>query len=188
MKRVIVVHCWGGSPGTHWYSSLKAELEKRGFRVELLEMPDTNYPAIEKWVPYLAKAVGTLDKDTILVGHSVGGQTIMRYLETAKGQAGGVIFVGGWFTLTNVETPTEKKVAHPWVTTPIDFAKVKNAARKIIAFFSDNDTYVPLENVQLFRKNLGAETIVEKNKGHFTEDDGITEVPEVLEAVLKLSR
>ena len=34
---------------------------------------------------------------------------------------------------------------------------------------------------EIFEQKLGAKVIVEKNKGHFTEDDDAAELPEVLE-------
>lgn len=47
---------------------------------------------------------------------------------------------------------------------------------------SNDDPYVDLnENRALFKKNLKAVVIVEQGKGHFTVEDGIQEVPEVIE-------
>lgn len=188
MKRVFIVHGWGGQPHEHWLPWLKKQLESKAFSVTVPAMPDTDNPKIENWVPALAKAVGTPDKDTYFVGHSIGCQTIMRYLETINATVGGCVFVAGWFTLQGLETEGEEATAKPWITTKIDFTKVKKATTKFSAFFSDDDPYVPVSDEALFKKNLGAETVMEHQKGHFTKGDGVADVPEVLEAVLKLSR
>jgi predicted alpha/beta hydrolase family esterase len=71
---------------------------------------------------------------------------------------------------------------------PIDFEKVRARAKKIVCIFSDNDPYVPAENWEMFSENLGAEIITEKSKGHFTDDDGIKELPAAFDAVLKIAQ
>jgi len=185
MKRVFIVHRWSGSPAMDWYSWLKAELEKRGFEVHVPEMPDPNHPKIETWVPFLAKQVGKPDENTFLVGHSVGCQTILRFLEGAKGKVGGCLFVGGWFPVKNL-TADEKSVAKQWLETPINFETVKKAAKAFVAIFSDNDRYVPLKNADLFRKNIGAQVIIEKGLGHFMDEDGVKELPVALKELLKI--
>lgn len=41
------------------------------------------------------------------------------------------------------------------------------------------------ENELIFRDKLKADVIIKENKGHFTQDDGVLEIPEVLEKILK---
>jgi predicted alpha/beta hydrolase family esterase len=189
VKRVIIVHGWGGYPEECWFPWLKKELEKKGFIVIIPQMPNADTPRIETWVPHLAKTVGTPDNDTFLVGHSMGCQTILRYLQGIGGKVGGAVFVGGFFQkLTNLESEEEEKIAEPWLTTPLDFPKIKNAAEKFIAIFSENDPYVPLENAKDFEKKLGAKIVFVKNKGHMGASDNCPRLPEALNAVLDLSR
>jgi hypothetical protein len=187
MKRVIIVHGWDLLPNEHWYPWLKKELEQRGFQVEVPKMPDIERPKIEEWVPFLAKTVGTPDKETYFVGHSIGCQTILRYLESIKEQVGGAVFVAGWFSLQNLESPEIEAIAQPWTNTPIDFKKVQKTTNKFVEFLSDNDPFVPLDNEKKF-KHLGAKVIIENGQGHYTKEDGVTQVPQVLSAVLELSR
>src|SRR3989344_3930633 len=106
MKRVFIIHGWGGFPEEGWFPWLKKELEARGFAVQVPAMPDTNEPKIETWVPHLAKLVGEPDEQTFLIGHSIGCQTVLRYLQTLKpGQAvGGALFVCGFLLLRKLET------------------------------------------------------------------------------------
>src|SRR3972149_7057895 len=112
MKRVFIVHRWGGSPTADWYPWLKKELEKKGFVVFVPEMPTPDAPKIKSWVETLRKAVGSPDKDTYLVGHSIGCQTILRYLETLRlnERVGGVVFV------PEMPTPDAPKIKS-WVET-----------------------------------------------------------------------
>ena len=179
MKRVIIVHGWEGSPKDNWLPWLKEELEKTGAKVIVPEMPDTDNPKIRPWLEKLMKTVGTVDKDTFFIGHSIGCQAIMRLLEKEKSACGGCLFVAGWFHLTNLEPGTEG-IAAPWIETPIDFAKVKKHSGKIIALFSDDDPYVPLSDVELFKERLGCETAIAAGKGHFDIEED--------EYILKLAK
>ena len=102
-KRVYIIHGWGGNPGEGWLVWLKNNLEGSGFKVFTPNMPDTDNPRISTWTSHLDKIVGTADKNTYFIGHSIGCQTIMRYLEQLPSdqKAGGAIFVAGWVNLTN---------------------------------------------------------------------------------------
>ncbi|MBR9676598.1 hypothetical protein GOV04_00460 [Candidatus Woesearchaeota archaeon] len=190
-NRIFIVHCWDGSPNDGWYPWLKKELETNGFEVQVLQMPEPEEPKIETWVSYLQEAVGVVDENTYFVGHSIGAQTIMRYLEglVEGSKVGGVVFVGGWFNLLSeaVDDEESQEIAKPWLTKKIDFEKVKNTTDKFIAIFSDDDYFVPLTDKELFEERLGAKTMVEVKKGHFSEDDGVKELPIVLDSVLELS-
>ena len=185
--RAFIIHGWEGTPDQHWLPWLKAELEKKGFAVQVPAMPNTDAPKMDEWVSTLAKLVGTPDEETYLIGHSIGCGTILHYLQKIDAKIGGAVFVAPWFTLTEEGLPDDesKAIAKPWLETPIDYEKVK-ANAKIIAIFSTNDPSIPIENVEMFQKRLDAKTIVEENKGHFNTDDGVTELPSALNAVMEL--
>lgn len=170
MKRVFIVHGWDFNPEVNWYPWLKKELEKKGFKVIVPEMPNTSEPKINAWVSYLKKVVGKLDEETYFIGHSIGCQTIMRYLQEINVKIGGVLFVAGWLTLKELETQEEKDVAEQWLSTSIDFDKLKRILNKVTALFSLDDPYVPISDANIFKEKLGAKTITEKNKGHFNDE------------------
>ncbi len=187
-KRVFIVHGWGGNSKEGWFPWLKKELESRGYEVFVPDMPDTENPRIGAWISYLEKLIGEPDERTYFVGHSIGCQTILRYLEKLPDskRVGGCVFVAPWFTLMNLEKD-EEKVAEPWIKTPIDFIKVNQHTDYFMAIFSDNDDVVPLNNREMFAQKLSAKTILENGKGHFSGGDGITELTSVLSAVLEIS-
>jgi hypothetical protein len=188
-KRVFIIHGWDGYPEEGWFPWLKQELEKKGFQVQVPAMPEPAEPKIKAWVSHLAKAVGDVDEKIFFVGHSIGCQAILRYLASlpADKKVGGAVFVAGWFTLMNLQTEAEKEIAKPWLETPIDFEKVKQHTKKFFAIFSDNDEVVPLDNKELFEQRLGAKTTVRHQKGHFSGNDGVSELPSALESILVLA-
>lgn len=189
MKRVFVIHGWGGSPKEGWFPWLKKELKNKGFRVYVPPMPNPEEPKIEIWVPFLKEQIKRPDKNTYFVGHSIGCQTIMRYLENLPKniEIRGVVFVAGFFNLVNLNEE-EIKIAKPWLKTTIDTDKILNHTKKIVAIFSDNDDWVPLEDSKIFEDKLGAKIIVEHNKGHFSGDDNINKLPSALNSLLEISK
>ncbi len=191
MKKVIIVHGWDGNPQESWFPWLKKELEGKGFEVIVPQLPDPENPRIYNWVPALAKASGDVDEETYFVGHSMGCQTIARFLETLPKnvRVGGVVFVGGFFKrLTGLEDDKEvQKTDKHWLRAPLDFKKVKSHLLKSVALFSNDDPFVPLDNQDDFRDKLGSEIIIQTRMGHFNSESGVFKLPIVLESVLKMS-
>ncbi len=189
MKRAFIIHGWGGRPDAGWLAWINRELAKNDFKVYSPVMPDAENPKIDAWVKYLAKIVGKADENTYFIGHSIGCQTIIRYIESlpSNSKVGGVVFVAGWFTLKNLETEEEKTVSKPWLNTPIQFSKVKSKIKRVFALFSDDDPYVPVEDSIIFKEKLGAEVVIEKGKGHYIEN--VTrEIPIILNKLLEMSK
>lgn len=191
-KRVFIIHGWDSYPEEGCFPWLKKELENKGFAVFAPAMPEPLNPKINTWVSFLKEQIGTPDEDTYLVGHSMGAQTILRYLESLsiESKIGGAIFLAGWVHLTNeaYEDEEDKEIASPWLETPIDYNRILIHIKKITAIFSDNDPVVPISDSGIFKEKLGAKIIIEHNKGHFTGEDNIEELPVALEELLKMSK
>jgi predicted alpha/beta hydrolase family esterase len=177
MKRLYIVHRWDANPQADWYPWLKHEMESLGVETHTPQMPNPSEPDIAVWVNFLAQQVGRPDQNTYFVGHSLGCQTIIRYLETISTEVGGAIFVAGWFELQGLETEDEKRIAAPWLENPIDFVKVRQNLSKAIAILSINDPFVDYQaNKYKFEKDLKARVLSEGDSGHLTYDDGVTEI------------
>ena len=183
MKRVFIIHRWSGGSQDDWRPWIKTELEKLGYQVFVPQMPDHETPVMETWVGELNRLVGTPDKDTYFIGHSIGCQAILRYLETREEQVGGAVFVAGWFNLKNLEDREAEQVAKPWIVTPtnpINPVKIKAVCPKSTLIISDNDPYDCLEENKKGFEALGSKIIVVPNAGHFTAEDGYKEFPLLL--------
>ena len=190
-KRAFIVHGWGGNPEEGWFPWLKKELEANGFQVSVPQLPETNTPHINAWVPALARTVGVADGETYFVGHSMGCQTIARYLATlpANSVVGGAVFVAGFFkSLKNYEDGEEREIGDEWLHTPLDLNAVYSHLPKSVAIFSDNDQFVPPENQDAYRDVLRSQIIVEHGKGHFSGSEGVMEIPSARDAILKMAQ
>ena len=195
MKHLVIVHGWGGHPGEGWFPWLKTQVKELGLTVHVPALPQTDEPRIENWVPTLTNLINSLEGEIYLVGHSMGCQTITRSVSTVNDpkQIKGIIYVAGFFTeLTGldewaddpIEDARVASVANEWLTTPINFtpASLINS----VAIFSDNDPYVPLNNVEVFKNTLHSKTLTVSSIGHFSGSSGITELSVVLEELKNL--
>lgn len=188
MKKVIIIHCWEGYPDYCWYPWLKKQLEEKGYEVSVPEMPETNSPKLDKWFSKLKETIGIPNKDTYLIGHSLGCITILRYLESLKEneKIGGAVFVAG-FT-DNLGCKDIKS----FFELPINFTKTKLHCPKFVAIHSDNDPHVSLKNGDIFQKELNAKLIIKHDMGHFSgeieNEKSCTELPDVLEGLLDISK
>jgi len=182
MKRAFIIHGWEGTPDSNWFPWLKKELENKGFSVEMPNMPNTMHPKMEEWLGHLKKVIKSPDENTYLIGHSLGVITILRFLEQLEDQKiGGAVLVAGF------SEPIGYDEINSFFQTPLDYEKVKKAARHFAAIHSDNDPYVPLEQGELLRDKLGAKLYVMKNAEHLNKGNGQFELPEALEEILKMS-
>lgn len=189
-KRVIIVHGWGGYAEECWFPWLRRELVERGYVVFVPPMPDPDHPLMRLWIDHLSEVTGHCDEHTYFVGHSLGCQTILRYLQEQSPaiRIGGALLVAGFEHLSaKANEPEHYKVLEPWLKNPIHWETIRGRSDHFTAIFSDNDEWVPLSNVEVFAKKLGAETVVLHGKDHFSGRSGITELPEALDALLAMT-
>ena len=195
--RAFIIHGYQSYPEEAWLPWLKTELEKRDYTVALPAMPTPDHPVISEWIDFIAKLVGEPDENTIMIGHSMGCQAVIRYLETlgAVGKSvGTTVLVAGGFPpgLTAAQADAilhGNKVLQPWFMTPVNPACVKKAAGKCTVILSDDDPYIDIAQAKAsFRANLDPEIIIETGKGHYNEDDKVTELPAALKAVTSYRR
>lgn len=185
MKKAIIVHGWGGHPQEGWFPWCRTELEKRGYDVSVPEMPNTKIPAIDTWLSTFSDLMRDAPKDILLIGHSIGCQTIIRYLAQSGHNVGTVLLVAPWTTLlpATYEEEGAKEIATPWIETPIVWEKARDAAQRFICVFSDDDPYVAIDEKDIFEDELNALVIIEHKKGHLGGEHDIQELPILLSAV-----
>ncbi|MBS3084493.1 alpha/beta hydrolase [Candidatus Pacearchaeota archaeon] len=179
MKRIYIIHGWGFDSSMPWILWLEEEIRKKGFEVYSFDMPNTNEPKIEEWVKYLEENVVDVDENTYFVGHSIGSQAIMRFLEKSHKhlKVGGCVFIAPWFDLIGLGSE-ELKIAHPWFNSKIECERVLDHTGNITCIFSTNDPYVSPLEWKKFEGRLKAKIIIKKDEGHFEE---VKRIPEILE-------
>ena len=190
--RAFIIHGYLSYPEEAWLPWMKRALEAKGYLVALPAMPRPDHPVIGEWLDFLTRLIGEPDAATILVGHSLGVQAVLRYLETVgvAGKAvGKTLLVAGSFPVARSAAAAHAAtdghaVLLPWFTTGVDAAKVKHAAGQCSVILSDNDPYIDTTlAAATFREKLGANVVIVPGGGHFNEDDGLVALPQALAAL-----
>lgn len=182
MKRVYIVHGYGGNPEKNWFPWLKGELKRESISVTVPAMPHTDTPALCDWLPYLHQVIGTPDENTYIIGHSLGCITILRYLESLEEG----VTIGGAILVAGFASPIHYTELNNFFETPLKAEKIKRSARKIFAISSDNDERTSWAQSEELRDKFGAELIKIHNGGHLNERAGYKEFPLLLEELKKL--
>jgi predicted alpha/beta hydrolase family esterase len=189
--RVFIIHGYLSHPEEAWLPWLKRELEQRGCSVSLPAMPHPDHPVISEWIDFIAALIGEPDNETLIVGHSLGCQAVLRYLESVSAgkSVRKAILVAGTFPIQRtaeeaLKTAGGDRVLLPWFSTGVDASKVKAAAGECTVILSDNDPYIDLPvAIATFRAALNPTLITVPGGGHFNEDDHWMELPEALAAI-----
>ena len=182
MKNIYLIHCWDGTANDGWYPWLEEQIKSPNINFYRLAMPNTATPKIEEWVNKITAEVKSLDENTYFIGHSIGCQAIMRFLENKSNKIGGCLFVAPWLELLPAAIADKESynIALPWLKTPINFANIKQLTNNIHCLFSDNDYWVAQDQAELFANKLKANIYCVSNKGHISQEDGVYELPEIL--------
>ena len=187
MKRAIFIHGWGGFPEEGWRPWLKEQLEQSGWEVINPSMPNTDAPTQDKWLARLSETIGEPDNETYLIGHSLGVITILRYLEClpqSKNIGGAVLVAGFANDLTNDDYKGELT---SFFASNVDWETVRARCSKFFVLHSKDDSLVDESNYHELVERLHANGELQSGFKHYSGDDGIKELPVVLEELKKLS-
>ena len=182
-KKLIMVHgIWTGPEGD-WFRWVAVEAEKRGFDVIAPQMPNPLLPSLEAWLTMLKTISWNIDENTYFLGHSLGCITIVHLLASLPPETkiGGAVFVAGFCSVPRVHYLDE------FCDCQIDWDRIKKVTNKYRVILSTDDIFVPLRVGQDFATKLGAEVIIEKNKGHFTHYAGVFRLPSAFNSLMYLA-
>lgn len=192
MKKVFIVHGFGGIPNGGWIPWLMQELAKKKVSACALPMPNSKKPVISKWIEEISHTVDNSPEDEIfLVGHSLGATAVLRYLEQIENdkKISGVVLVSGLISPLDLENPQSVyRGIDSFVDTSIDFEKIKNKANKFILLHSTDDPAVPFWHAEKISQELGCELVKVEKGGHFfiLAEPICYELPELLDIILRV--
>lgn len=148
-------------------------------------MPNTDSPIADEWVSRLSETVGSFDSDEIyLIGHSLGCITILKYLEILAGQqkVKACVFVAGFGRRFEKYQGSHDS----FFEQNLDWDKIAKHSDIFVAIHSKDDQSVGYNELTIFEDKLNAKTILLDGMGHFGSQDGVFEIPIVLNAILEL--
>src|SRR3989338_2170809 len=131
-QKAIILHAWYSNSKFNWYPWLKKELEKKGYKVYLPELPtmNTDLPDMALQLKTIQNAVD-IDEDTTVIGHSLACLLAMRLAERKKYKK--MVLVAGWDIN---DLTVEHRLVWP---SKINHTKIKENVEEIYCLSSDND-------------------------------------------------
>jgi predicted alpha/beta hydrolase family esterase len=163
MKKVLIVHGWGGSDYPHWQSYLASEIAKDYGCVYFLKFKDVDNPTFNEWSNELLSALDEFKPD-VVVCHSLANTL--------------------WFHLANQEKL--KKIKKLFLVAP---PSMHCHLQELSEFFpcetpsdlfcedallvgSTNDPYMDESELLRLQAELGVDIELVKNGGHLNSDSG----------------
>jgi len=161
----------------HWLPWLQKQLLVNGVLAQTPEMPTPYEPQYPEWASTFEQF--HIDKETILVGHSLGGGFLVRWLSENKKKAGRVVLVAPWLD-------PDKELRTGFFDFSID-SELATRTKDITVFISDDDDQEELASLEILKNNIsGLQVRTFTNKGHFIlEHMGTTEFPELQDHLLQ---
>jgi len=167
-KQVLFIQGAGNKHKPFGSGKLIAYLQKQlgsDYKVLAPDMPDPDHPRFLAWRDQIEQERGKLDADALLIGHSLGGSMLLKYL--AEGTDPRPI-VG----LFLVSVPDFGK--QDWereYAVPEDFASHLPSIRHLFLYHSRSDQDVPFASLRHYQEQLPQATVrVLDGKDHsFTE-------------------
>ncbi|MFH1389025.1 MAG: alpha/beta fold hydrolase [Patescibacteria group bacterium] len=169
MKNAIILHGAGNNSQGNWFPWLGSELEKRGYKVWIPDLPNSDEPNLNDWLDTIfSNKDWQFDEDSIIIGHSAGATLVLRILERLpeREQIKKAILVAGVVELGT--RPDIFKYKRGLVEKPFNWKKIKQSAQGFYFVASDNDPYqCGVVQSEIMHNYLGGNLIIKKGQGHF---------------------
>ena len=161
-----------------WKTSLEEDLGN-DFQVIAPVMPNAFNSKYNEWKIYFEKIFPYLENNVVLIGHSLGGIFVAKYLSENT-------FPKKILATYLLAAPFDDKDSGYSLADfalPADLKKFEKQGGKIFIYQSEDDPIVPFVDLKKYAEALpAAEKVVFKDKEHFMQE----EFPELIQDIKKL--
>ena len=163
----------------NWKSILQEKLGD-DFEVIRPQMPNKINAKYLEWRIWFEKLVPLLNPEVILVGHSMGGIFLAKYLSENNFPKK---ILGTFLVSAPYDAETFEYTLVDFVL-PADLKKFEEQGGKIYLYHSTDDDVVPFDNLEKYKKQLPSATArVFEDRGHFNQED----FPELVQDILNIA-
>ena len=168
-RHVLFIH--GGGQGAHEEDrKLAANLQDvlgTAYDVRCPKMPDEDRPEYEAWRKQIAEELAALDGEVVLVGHSLGGSIVLKYLaeERVEKPVAGIFLIAAPYWGTEDWEVSEYELRD-------GFASKLPEGLPMFFYHSRDDEWVPFVHLAMYKERLPQATFREfDGRGHQFNDD-----------------
>lgn len=137
MKNAILLHGTGGSDKDYfWFKDTEQYLENQGYQVWWPLLPNTDKPVLEVTLNFIEENIPSINKDTIVIGHSSACPAILYFVEKLKTPIKQIILVGGFYKELDDNGYSKLMLSHDF-----NWGAIKDNVHNITLINSDNDPW-----------------------------------------------
>ncbi|MBI2655878.1 serine hydrolase family protein [Candidatus Woesearchaeota archaeon] len=178
----FIIHGIYGHPEENWFPWLKEELEQKGYEVIVPKFPTPVGQSLESWLKIIKKYEDKINADTVMIGHSLGANFILNYLEQSDREIKAAFLVAGWHRPLENEF---KELNKSFDDKKFNWSRIIENCGHFFVIGSDNDEYISIETTRQLAVLLDAELHIIKNGGHLNKKAGFEKFPQLLELINK---
>lgn len=177
MKQVLFIHSAGPQgEGEGSFGLLRYLVDELGseFQVVAPEMPDPDDPQYATWKKKLKEEIASLDDGAVLVGHSLGGSVLFKFLseeELGKSFAK-LIAIAAPFWGSNSNWKVEN------FTLPEDFVSRSSLLPAVVLLHSIGDDIVPFDHLEKYMNHIPSATARQLSGNDHVFQNGLKELAE----------
>jgi predicted alpha/beta hydrolase family esterase len=167
MKKVLILHGWGGSDYPHWQAWVASELIKKNFCVSFPQIQDKDFPKLEEWLPFLKKEFEHFKPD-IVICHSLANMLWFHFVNK--------------YEINSIEklllvAPVRKNCEIEELSTFFPYPTPQDLkAKEIIMVSSTSDPYISVDEAIELQSELNIGLKILEDAGHINSDSGYGEL------------
>lgn len=172
MENYFIIHGSFSSPYSNWIPWLYDFITSDKKECYVPDFPigvgKQNYENWEKLLKYYVD-MELITENTTIIAHSIAPVFISKFLTKNKIKVKKLIFICGFNNYLGIDDEYDAVNKSMYLDNLED---VKNYAKEIICFYSDNDPYVKYEAEKDFADKIATEKVLIPNAGHINLDSG----------------
>src|SRR3989339_1678788 len=161
----VFIHGYLATGNNDFRPWLKKELEQLGHAVFSPDLPHNDKPNVVEWAEYILNNT-TIDENTVIVAHSLGGPVAFRILEKLKNKIAKLILVD---TVLRPDFPDKKRPdVEASDSFEFDFEKIKSSSDEFVVIADCDYKTIKKEHLEEMQKLLDARLVKARpNDRHF---------------------
>ena len=168
----FIIHGSFGSPYSNWFGWLTDFISDDGKQVYVPDFPiEVGYQNYDNWSRLLKVYLdaGLINENTTIIAHSIAPVFVCKFLVENKVRVKKIISVCGFNNYLGINEDYDTVNKSMFFD---NLADVKDFAKDIICFYSDNDPYVDYQAEKDFADKIATELVLLHNAGHINSESG----------------
>lgn len=180
MENYFIIHGSFSSPYSNWFGWLHDFIEDEGKQVYVPNFPiGVGYQNYENWSKLfnIYLDLGLINEKTTIIAHSSAPVFVAKFLTQNKVKIKKLISVCGFNNYLGINEEYDAVNQSMYFDNLQD---VKQYAKEIICFYSDNDPYVKYEAEKEFVDTIATEEVLMLKAGHINSESGYDTLEEIV--------